>query len=140
MTEENFVQKVFPALKANQKNQILFVYIDSSFIELYEAKVEDIPLPQFANAWTLFLTEYSKYHGLKKSRVIDIEKTKAKGDKKELMRFRFKPKPDKKPTINKSRPKDVGRQLLSSRYFLRRISQLLLRFNISAPGCSNPKP
>lgn len=115
MTEENFVQKVFPALKANQKNQILFVFIDSSYMELYEAKAEDIPMPQFASAWTLFLTEYSKYHGLKKSRVVEIEKSKAKGEKRELMRFKLKSKADKKPTANKSRPRDASRQLLSSR-------------------------
>lgn len=115
MSEENFVQKVFPALKANQKNQILFVYIDSSFMELYEAKAEDIHLPQFANAWTLFISEYSKYHGLKKSRVVEIEKSKVKGDKRELMKFKLKTKPDKKPTPNKSRPKEMSRQLLLSK-------------------------
>ena len=118
MNDDTFNQKVLPALRSNQKNQILFVYIDTHHTDLHEINSADIVLPQLSNSWTILINEYSKYHGLKKSRCIEIDKLKVKSPKREILVFKYKTKADKKPTMNKSRPKDLSRSILYSRYMI----------------------
>lgn len=103
--EEDFAQKILPAMLKNQTNALLVLNLDSQLIELHGFKVEDIKLPQFSGAWGFFVNEYSKYHNLKCSRNILLEKTKSK-TKKEFYQLKSK-KTDKKPTPNKSKPKVI---------------------------------
>lgn len=106
MAEVDFEERVLKKIKNNQKNQILFVYLDSQLIVPYEIKETDVWLPQFGGAWHKFLNEFGKYHAFKKSRSIDLEKIKVKG-KLDFLKFKFLKKIEKKPIVNKSRPKTL---------------------------------
>lgn len=106
MSEKDFEERVMKKMLHNQNNQILFVYLDSQLLVPYEIKETDIWLPQFNGSWHKFLNDYGKYHAYKKSRSIDIEKIKVKG-KQDFLKFKFLKKVEKKPLINKSRPKTI---------------------------------
>lgn len=107
MDDSIFEEKVFKSMQHNQTNQILFVYLDSFKVIPYEFKESDIWLPQFNDAWHQYLNQFSKLHGLKKSRSVELEKIKIKG-KQDFLKFKFLKKIEKKATINKARPKQIA--------------------------------
>jgi hypothetical protein len=104
IAETSFLQSVYPKMKANQKNRMLMVFLDSNNVSPYEFDPKDIFLPSFGGAWNVFLREFGKLHMYKKSKYFDLEKRKLP-NKKEETRFKFKAKPDKKAQVNKSKPK-----------------------------------
>lgn len=83
---------------------MLFVFLDSGNLSPYEFDPQIIFLPQMNNLWSDFLRDYSKYHGVKKSKHFDLERQKI-DSKKELLKLKMKSKPDKKATRNKSKSK-----------------------------------
>lgn len=107
--EIDFAERILPAMLKNQNNVLIVLNLDSQLVELHGFKVEDIKLPQLGGAWGFFINEYAKYHGLKSSRSITLEKTKTK-TKKEFYQLKSK-KPDKKTTPNKSKPKVVSEEV-----------------------------
>ena len=114
MADNDFDERVLKNIRLNQKNQILFVYLDSQIVAPYETKETDVWLPQLGGSWHRFLNDYSKYHGFKKSRSVEIEKIKVKG-KPDFLKFKFLKKIDKKATPNKSRPKSIPEGLYYGR-------------------------
>lgn len=103
--EADFSERVLPSMLKNQTNALIVLNLDSQLVELHGFKVEDLKLPQLGGAWGFYVNEYAKYHGLKSSRSLTLEKSKTK-TKKEFYQLKSK-KPDKKPTTNKSKPKVV---------------------------------
>jgi hypothetical protein len=107
--ETDFAQRILPSMLKNQTNALVVLNLDSQLVELHGFKVEDIKLPQFGGAWSFFMNEYAKYHSLKTSRSIILEKTKSK-TKKEFYVLKSK-KPEKKTTPNKSKPKTIPEEV-----------------------------
>lgn len=104
MSEDSFIKDIYPDLKKNQKSSIMMVFLDSGNISPYEFDPQNIFLPNFGGVFTGFLKEFSKYHGIKKSKHFDLEKHKI-DSKKEILKIKMRSKPDKKPTKNKSKVK-----------------------------------
>ena len=100
------MQSILPKVKSNQQNHVLIVYLDSNLVTSHNFDLNEIQIPHFGGAWIKFLDSYSKFHGVKKSRNIDIERIKIKGSEDHL-KFKIKNKPDKKQTLNKSKPKQI---------------------------------
>ena len=106
ISEQDFKTKIMPQLQSSQKNQVVFMYLDSHLVEPYQFDPSELPLPLLGGVWPNWLNDASKLHHVKKSRTIDIEKYKSP-EKKELMRFKLRSKPDKKPSISKPKIKTV---------------------------------
>jgi hypothetical protein len=138
MDDAVFEEKVFKSMQSNQSNQILFVYLDSHKIVPYEFKESDIWLPQFNGAWHHYLNEYSKLHGLKKSRTVELEKIKVKG-KQDFLKFKFLKKIEKKATLNKGKPKQISESLHYGTFELLRIFAIFLAVSEYKPHSSFAK-
>ena len=104
MREGEFLEDVYPKMKNSQKNRLLLIFLDSNSVSPYEFDPQDLSLPHFDGVWSSFLKDYSKYHGVKKSKYFDLEKKKSPLSKKEVLYLKMKPKPDKKVKKNKAKP------------------------------------
>lgn len=111
ISESLFRETMLPEMRAHQKNPFLFVYLDSHLIEPYEFKISDLHFPHFGGVWSNLISEFAKIMGLKKSRSLEFEKIKDKNIKN-LLRIKSKNKIDKKPSLNKSRPKVMPQNTL----------------------------
>jgi hypothetical protein len=105
MPEGEFLEDVYPKMKNSQKNRLLLIFLDSNSISPYEFEPHDLSLPHFDGVWGSFLRDYSKYHGVKKSKYFDLEKKKSPLSKKEVYCLKMKAKPDKKAKKQKTKPK-----------------------------------
>ena len=84
---------------------MMFVFLDSGNISPYEFDPQNIFLPQMNGIWLDFMRDYSKFHGVKKSKYFELEKHKF-DSKKDILKIKMKAKPDKKPIKNKSKAKN----------------------------------
>ena len=114
VAEADFQSKILPTMKGNQGNKVLLIYLDSNSLIPYEFKPEDFDLPHFNGAFQKFMSDYGKYHGLKKSRFIEVEKKKV--GKKEVHKLKMRAKAEKKVSVNKSKPKVVPLDILYSMF------------------------
>lgn len=105
MTEADFLHDIYPDLTKNQKSSILLVFLDSGNISPYEFDPHNIFLPQFGGVLVNFLKDFTKYHGVKKSKHFELEKHRLDA-KKEILKLKMKIKSDKKSTKNKSKLKN----------------------------------
>lgn len=102
MNEAAFLSDVYPNLTRNQKSCILFAFLDSGNLSPYEFNPQNIFLPHMGNIWADFIRDFSKYHGVKKSKHFELEKMAGTNG---LLKFKMKVKPDKKVTRNKAKVK-----------------------------------